>query len=146
MPLDSQATSLPTELKPWTISLENCFNISFIVRQSIVHHFTLTSVLLLLITLSLIFIGRLDIFIARALTHLSRIIPIGFFTHILTISMIFHCYWEMPQNKFKREYVGGKELSDDLINLIMCDIVQNYKGNKVTSEVTRGAFSAVSKI
>ena len=51
----------------------------------------------------------------------------------------------MPQNKFKREYVGGKELSDDLINLIMCDIVQNYKGNKVTSEVTRGAFSAVSK-
>ena len=31
----------------------------------------------------------------------------------------------MPQNKFKREYVGGKEfISDDLINLIMCDIVQ----------------------
>ena len=62
--------------------------------------------------------------------------------------MIFHCYclyWEMPQNKYKREYVGGKELSDDLINLIMCDIVQNYKGNKVTSEVTCGAFSAVSK-
>ena len=27
----------------------------------------------------------------------------------------------------------------------MCDIVQNYKGNKVTSEVTCGAFSAVSK-
>ena len=60
-------------LKPWTKSLENCIDISFIVRQSIVRHFTLTSVLLLLITLSLIFIGRLDIFIARALTHLSRI-------------------------------------------------------------------------
>ena len=61
------------KLKPWPFSLENCIDISFIVRQSIVHHFTLTSVLLLLITLSLIFIGRLGIFIARALTHLSRI-------------------------------------------------------------------------
>ena len=45
----------------------------------------------------------------------------------------------MPQNKFKRKYVGGKELSDDLINLIMCDLVQSYKGNKVTMAVTKEA-------
>ena len=47
-------------------------------------------------------------------------------------------------NKHKRDYACGKELSNDLIQLIIGDLEQDYNGNKSTSQVDRGAFSAVA--
>ena len=47
-------------------------------------------------------------------------------------------------NKHKRDYACGKELSNDLIQLIIGDLEQDYNGNKSTSQVDRGAFSPVA--
>ena len=49
-------------------------------------------------------------------------------------------------NKHKRDYACGKELlvSNDLIQLIIGDLEQDYNGNKSTSQVDRGAFSVVA--
>ena len=51
----------------------------------------------------------------------------------------------MPRNKFIRDYISGKQLSDDLSQMIKSELIQNYSGNTTTSEVSRGAFSAVAK-